>query len=361
MPQFEEVATTKKITKKTEQKGSYVGAHSTGFKDFMLKSELLRAIQDNGFEHPSMVQQECIPQSLLGCDVLCQAKSGMGKTAVFVLSTLHQLDSEPKESTTTGLPHFPSCMIVCHTRELAYQIKKEFDRFSKYLPDIKTDVVYGGIPLRDNLDALKLNKPSIIVGTPGRLGQLVKEKHLNLDKCKFFVLDECDKILEQPRMRQDVQEIFKNCPKNKQVMMFSATMDEQMKKTCRLFMSNPLEIFVDDEAKLTLHGLTQYYMKIEDQLKIKQTIQLLDTLQFNQVVIFVKSGKFTDRLSNILSGKGFPCISIHGDLNQQERIRRYNDFKSYEKRIMVATDLFGRGIDVERVNVVINYDMPDGI
>ena len=360
MPQFEEVQTTKKITKKNEQKGSYVGAHSTGFKDFMLKSELLRAIQDNGFEHPSVVQQECIPQSLLGCDVLCQAKSGMGKTAVFVLSTLHQLESEPKQQQQTGLPHHPTCLVVCHTRELAYQIKKEYDRFSKYLPDIKTDVVYGGISLRDNLDSLKLNKPSIIVGTPGRLGQLVKEKHILLDQCKFFVLDECDKMLEQPRMRQDIQEVFKHCPKNKQVMMFSATMDESMRKTCRLFMTNPLEIFVDDEAKLTLHGLSQYYLKLEENQKIKTVIQLLDTLQFNQVVLFVKQGSFTTRLSGILSSKGFPSISIHGDLPQTERIRRYNDFKSYEKRVMVATDLFGRGIDVERVNVVINYDMPDG-
>eukprot|EP00835_Amoeboradix_gromovi_P000806 NODE_30_length_32972_cov_0.541052.p9 type:complete len:363 gc:universal NODE_30_length_32972_cov_0.541052:29119-28031(-) len=359
MPQFEELQTTKKVTKKSEQKGSYVGAHSTGFKDFMLKPELLRAIQDNGFEHPSMVQQECIPQSLLGCDVLCQAKSGMGKTAVFVLSTLHQLDSEPKQE-QLGLPHYPSCVILCHTRELAYQIKKEFDRFSKYLPDVKTEVVFGGISLRDNLDALKMNKPSIIVATPGRMKQLVNEKHVILDKTKFFVLDECDKMLGEPRMRQDVQDIFKHCPKNKQVMMFSATMDDAMKKTCRLFMTNPLEIFVDDQAKLTLHGLSQYYMKLEEKDKIKSVIQLLDNLQFNQIVIFVKSGRFTERLSKILSDKGFPSISIHGDLNQNERIRRYNDFKSYEKRVMVATDLFGRGIDVERVNVVINYDMPDG-
>ncbi len=358
MPQFDDLQSTKKITKKNEQKGSYVGTHATGFKDFMLKSELLRAIQDNGFEHPSMVQQECIPQSLLGCDVLCQAISGMGKTAVFVLSTLHQLDSTPKFE--SGLPHHPLCVILCHTRELAYQIKKEYDRFSKYLPDVHSEVVYGGISIRDNVDSLKLNKPSILVATPGRLKQLVNEKYINMSNIKIFVLDECDKLLSQPRMRQDIQDVFKHCPKHKQVMMFSATMDDQMKKTCRLFMTNPLEIFVDDGSKLTLHGLSQYYMKLEEKEKIKQTVTLLDELQFNQVVIFVKKGQFSDRLSSILSNKGFPTISIHGDLPQPERIRRYNDFKSYEKRVMVATDLFGRGIDVERVNVVINFDMPDG-
>eukprot|EP00834_Sanchytrium_tribonematis_P005132 NODE_291_length_10603_cov_1.029703.p3 type:complete len:355 gc:universal NODE_291_length_10603_cov_1.029703:7734-8798(+) len=351
MPQFEDVQ-TKKITKSNQQKGSYVGAHATGFKDFMLKPELLRAIQDNGFEHPSMVQQECIPQSLLGCDVLCQAKSGMGKTAVFVLSVLHQLENQPQDHVST--------LVLCHTRELAYQIKKEFDRFSKYLPDLKTEVVYGGISIRDNVDALKLNKPSIVVGTPGRMKQLIHDKSLDTSHVKFFVLDECDKMLSSVNMRADVQTIFKSTPKSKQVMMFSATMDDAMKATCRLFMSNPLEIFVDDDAKLTLHGLSQYYVKLEENDKMKQLIKLLDTLSFNQVVVFCKHGRFTNKLDKLLNNKGFPSISIHGDLNQQERIRRYNTFKTYEKRIMIATDLFGRGIDVERVNVVINFDMPNG-
>jgi ATP-dependent RNA helicase UAP56/SUB2 len=169
-----------------EAKGSYVGVHQTGFRDFLLKPELLRAIVDCGFEHPSEVQQETIPQAILGMDVLCQAKSGMGKTAVFVLASLQQL-----EQTTD-----PSCLVLCHTRELAYQIKNEYTRFSKYMPWVKTAVFYGGTPLKQNLDTLKTEKPQIIVATPGRLLALVRDKSLSLKNIKYFILDECDKLLE---------------------------------------------------------------------------------------------------------------------------------------------------------------------
>lgn len=169
------------------KKGHYVGIHASGFRDFILKPELLRAVVDCGFEHPSEVQHECIPQAVLGMDIICQAKSGMGKTAVFVLATLHQVNPSPGEV---------SCLVMCHTRELAWQIAHEYDRFSKYLPDIKVGVFYGGIPITKNRDTLKNDCPNIIVGTPGRLLALIKEKSLKLDKCQYFVLDECDRMLE---------------------------------------------------------------------------------------------------------------------------------------------------------------------
>ncbi len=142
---------------------------------------------DCGFEHPSEVQHECIPQAVLGMDVICQAKSGMGKTAVFVLATLHQLNPVPGEV---------SCLVLCHTRELAWQIAHEYDRFSKYLPDIKVAVFYGGVPITQNRETLKNDCPNIIVGTPGRTLALAREKSLKLDKCQYFVLDECDRMLE---------------------------------------------------------------------------------------------------------------------------------------------------------------------
>ena len=168
--------------------GTYSGIHASGFRDFLLKPELLRAVVDCGFEHPSEVQHECIPQAILGMDVLCQAKSGMGKTAVFVLSTLHQL--EPKEGTV-------GAVVLCHTRELAYQISNEFERFSRYLPDVKAKVFYGGVPVAEHKRILKSECPHIIVGTPGRMLQLVRDKSLNAKGIKHFVLDECDQMLEQ--------------------------------------------------------------------------------------------------------------------------------------------------------------------
>ncbi|KAF1799603.1 P-loop containing nucleoside triphosphate hydrolase protein [Mucor lusitanicus] len=337
---------------KKDKKGSYVGIHSTGFRDFLLKPELLRSIVDCGFEHPSEVQQECIPQSILGMDVLCQAKSGMGKTAVFVLATLQQLEPVNGEV---------SVIVLCHTRELAFQIKNEYARFSKYLPEIRTEVFYGGVPMTKDVEILKdkARCPHILVGTPGRVLALVRDKHLKLANVKHFVLDECDKMLEQLDMRRDVQDIFRATPHHKQVMMFSATLAKEMRPVCKKFMQNPLEIYVDDEAKLTLHGLQQFYIKMEEREKNRKLNDLLDTLEFNQVCIFVRSVSRANELNRILSDCNFPSICIHSQMSQDERIKRYKSFKDFEKRIMVATDIFGRGIDIERVNIVINYDMPD--
>merc|ERR1711998_660786 len=199
-----------------KQKG-YVGIHTSGFKDFLLKPELQRAIQDCGFEHPSEVQSECIPQAILGMDVLCQAKSGMGKTAVFVLTTLQQLEPVDGE---VGV------LVMCHTRELAYQINEEYSRFIKYLPSVKCKVIYGGEPIKKHEDELKETMPHVIVATPGRLLALTKKKTLDLSKVKHFVLDECDQMLEQLDMRKSVQDIFKETPREKQVMMFSATLSK---------------------------------------------------------------------------------------------------------------------------------------
>ncbi|KAG2165901.1 DEAD/DEAH box helicase [Aureobasidium pullulans] len=332
-------------------KGSYVGIHSTGFRDFLLKPELLRAITDCGFEHPSEVQQECIPQAILGNDVICQAKSGLGKTAVFVLATLQQM--EPIEGET-------SVLVMCHTRELAYQIKNEYARFTKYMPDVKTAVFYGGTPMQKDIELLanKETHPHIIVATPGRLNALVRDKKLRLGNIQRFVLDECDKMLDQIDMRRDVQEIFRATPTQKQVMMFSATLSQETRPICKKFMRNPLEIYVDDETKLTLHGLQQYYIKLSEAEKNRKLNDLLDELEFNQVIIFVKSTLRATELDKLLRECNFPSIAVHSGVSQEERIKRYKEFKEFNKRICVATDVFGRGIDIERINLAINYDLP---
>jgi len=347
----EEPKDTKDEKKEGEaKKGNFAAIHASGFRDFLLKPELLRAIVDCGFEHPSEVQHECIPQAILGTDVLCQAKSGMGKTAVFVLACLQQLDASEKAVKT---------LVICHTRELAYQIKHEFDRFAKYFQDVKTAVVYGGMPIAKDRDMLRDDCPHILIGTPGRVLGLLREKDLKLDKLTQFVLDECDKCLDKLDMRKDVQQIFIETPKKKQVMMFSATMSSESRGVCKKFMQDPHEIRVDEESKLTLHGLLQYYVTLAEKEKNRKLNDLLDALEFNQVVIFVKSVQRAIALDKLLVECNFPSIAIHSGLNQEDRIARYKQFKEFQKRIMVSTDLFGRGIDIERVNIVINYDMPD--
>merc|ERR1712178_280849 len=332
------------------KKGSYVAIHSSGFRDFLLKPELMRAIVDCGFEHPSEVQHECIPQAILGTDILCQAKSGMGKTAVFVLACLQQIDASEKVVKT---------LVLCHTRELAYQIKHEFDRFAKYFADVKTAVVYGGTPIAKDKETLKDSCPHILIGTPGRVLGLLREKDLSLGKLTHFILDECDKCLDKLDMRKDVQQIFIETPKKKQVMMYSATMTADTRALCKKFMQDPHEIRVDEDSKLTLHGLLQYYVKLSEKEKNRKLNDMLDALEFNQVVIFVKSVQRAIALDKLLVECSFPSIAIHSGLDQEERIKRYKQFKEFQKRIMVCTDLFGRGIDIERVNIVINYDMTD--
>merc|ERR1712022_55962 len=330
----EEQVDAENKTDGVEKQKGYVGIHTSGFKDFLLKPELQRAIQDCGFEHPSEVQSECIPQAILGMDVLCQAKSGMGKTAVFVLTTLQQLEPAAGE---VGV------LVMCHTRELAYQINEEYTRFIKYLPDVTCKVIFGGEPIKKHRDELKESVPHIVVATPGRLLALAKDKTLDLSKVKHFVLDECDQMLEQLDMRKSVQDIFKETPREKQVMMFSATLSKEIRKVCKKFMTDPvLEVFIDDESKLTLHGLQQHYVKLAENEKNRKLNDLLDALEFNQVIIFVKSPERAKTLNQLLCDCNFPSIATYGRLKQEERIEKYKAFKNFQKLILV-----------------INYDMPE--
>jgi len=274
----------------------------------------------------------------------------MGKTAVFVLATLQQLS--PFEGQVDTL-------VLCHTRELAYQICQEFLRFAKYLTSIKIKVFFGGINIEQHRKLLASETPNIVVGTPGRILQLVQEKRLKLGSLKRFILDEADQMLESLAMRRDVQGIFRATPHEKQVMLFSATISKEIRPICKKFTSgSPLEIYVDDESKLTLHGLQQYHVKLGEPQKNRKLNDLLDALEFNQVVIFVNGVRRAKELNKLLIECNFPSMAIFGGMEQEERLDRYNKFKEYKSRILVSTDIFGRGVDFERVNIVINYDMP---
>jgi superfamily II DNA/RNA helicase len=208
-------------------------------------------------------------------------------------------------------------------------------------------------------DILKNNTPHIVVGTPGRIAQLTQENSLNLKNVKFFVLDECDKVLETPDMRQQMQESFRKTPHDKQVMMFSATFSPEARKTAKKFMQeDPLEIYIDDASKLSLDALVQYYVKVDEKKKIEKLMDILDMLDFNQVIIFVRSVERCTALARVLEKANFPTQFIHARLKQPERNQRFQDFKDFKFRILLSTELLGRGVDFEKVNVVVNYDMP---
>jgi len=329
--------------------GTLSSLHSTGFKDFLLKAELLRAISEAGFEHPSEVQVNAIPRALDGKDIICQAKAGMGKTAVFVLAVLQSLDSKKPDQT--------SALVLVNTKELAYQIHREFERLGKYLPSIKSHVFYGGLPIEKDKEKLKEN-PAILVGTPARILDLHRRKLIELDKLRFFILDECDKMLDQKDMGRDITEIFTKTPIDKQVMMFSATFSKEVRKLASKFMQDSEEILIDDEAKLVIEGILQYYVRVEEKAKTKKLTDLLDNLLFNQVIIFVSKVERAIELNKILKDCNFPSLTIHSGLSVEERIEKYKQFKEGAGRILVSTDLFARGVDMEKVNIVINYDMP---
>jgi len=291
-----------------------------------------------------------LPHSLTGCDILCQGKAGMGKTAIFIFTIINRILKKEIKGEL-------SCLILCHTRELAYQISKEFARFSKGL-EIKTCLLIGGDNEKNQAKELKEKPiPNIIIGTPGRILSLTKKNVLNLNNIQAFVIDECDKMLNALDMRADVQKIFKKTPCDKQVMMFSATLPEETKVVCKKFMRKPVEVIVNEEGKEHLEKLQQFYVKLEEKEKNGKLFDILDNVQFNQVIIFVNSIVRCETLNDMLTKNNFPSIAIHADLPQEERIKLFDLFKEFKKRVMVATELYGRGVDFLKVNTVINYDM----
>lgn len=336
--------------------GVGLGTHSAvalgGFQDFCLKSELANAIRENGFEHPSEVQHQALPQAMLGADILAQAKSGMGKTAVFVFALLEQV-----EKPTDGQRPFCQAIVIAHARELAYQIEQEFKRFNKYLPHCTTGVFFGGVPEDENIKQLKKEVPTIVVATPGRICSLIERKALDVSRVKWFVVDEFDRCLEDVKMRRDVQTAFLKTPKEKQVMMFSATMTEELRNVAKKFMSNPTEIYVDQRSKLTLHGLAQYYINVTEAQKLRKLCDILDAVEFNQVIIFTSTVERCEALSRQLQALKFPSKAIHSRMEQAERLVVYESCKTNQARIIVATDIFGRGVDIDRINLVVQFDM----
>ena len=222
---------------------------------------------DCGFEHPSEVQHESILQAISGTDVICQASSGMGETAVLVLACLQRIYAAEKAV---------KVLIMCYTRELAHQIKQEFDHFAKYFQDVKIGAVYESTPIAKDRNMLKNSCPHVLIGTPGRVLGLLREKDLKLDKLTQFILNECDKCLDKIDVRKDVQQIFIQTPKEKQVMMFSATMSQETRALSKKFMRDPREIRVGEEYKLTCHELLQYYVKLAEKEKNRKLNDLLD-------------------------------------------------------------------------------------
>lgn len=340
----------------------------TRFSDFNLKEPLMNAIVDNGFESPSDVQTLAIPYALERRDLICQAKSGKGKTAVFVLSILQLLDP-------SAAPGQVQCLVLSNTHEMALQIAEEFERFSKYIPGLKdrTMRAYGGIPKHLQIAQLKLRNqeagaaeaetqdlraPVIVVGTVGRVTDLVESGDLDLSNVRHFVVDEFDDILHGEKTGPAVSEISAKLPAGHQTMLFTATLSADSEEACRRLLRDGFKRLAVDDAELVLTGLVQRYLNCREDQKIPILMDMLQELSYTQGVIFVSSPQRAASLAKYLASHNFQCESFSGRMRQDKREELYRRLKSKDVRLVVSTDIFQRGVDFESMNLVIHFDMP---
>ena len=319
------------------------------FEELELKEELLRGIFAYGFEKPSVIQQTAIKPFIEGKDLIAQSQSGTGKTATFAISVLESIKNEQRTQ----------ALVISHTRELSNQIHTVFSNLSKYM-DVKICLLAGGSSIRTNIDELSLN-PHIIVGTPGRVLDMMSKNYIAYKDINYLVIDEADEMLSRGFVTQ-VQDIFKFLRSNKlQVGLYSATMPKEFFTITEKFMDNPLKILVKTE-EITLEGIKQFYVNVErNDFKFDSLCDLYNMLSAAQSIIYCNSKKIVNDLSRRLADNNFTVATIHGEMPQEDRTRIVESFRKGDSRILLSTDLLARGIDVQQVSVVINYDIPYNI
>lgn len=314
------------------------------FEDYFLKRELLMGIFEAGFERPSPIQEEAIPIALTGRDILARAKNGTGKTAAYVIPSLERLNTKKSKIQT---------VLLVPTRELALQTSQVCKTLGKHM-GIEIMVTTGGTTLRD--DILRLNQTvHVLVGTPGRILDLAGKGIADLSQASTFVMDEADKLLS-PEFTPVIEQLLSLFPKERQVMLFSATFPLIVKDFKDKHMVKPYEINLMDE--LTLRGVTQYYAFVEERQKVHCLNTLFSRLQINQSIIFCNSTSRVELLAKKITELGYSCFYSHAKMMQSSRNRVFHDFRNGACRNLVCSDLLTRGIDIQAVNVVINFDFP---
>src|SRR5215469_3082317 len=304
----------------------------------------MMGIFEAGFEKPSPIQEEAIPVALTGRDILARAKNGTGKTAAFVIPTLERINSKSNKT---------QALILVPTRELALQTSQVCKTLGKHL-GINVMVTTGGTTLRD--DIVRLSDPvHIIVGTPGRILDLAGKSVADLSECPMFIMDEADKLLSV-EFTPVIEQLLAFHPKDRQVMLFSATFPMIVKSFKDKHMKSPYEINLMEE--LTLRGVTQYYAFVEERQKVHCLNTLFQKLQINQSIIFCNSTNRVELLAKKITELGYSCFYSHARMLQQARNRVFHDFRNGKCRNLVCSDLLTRGIDIQAVNVVINFDFP---
>jgi ATP-dependent RNA helicase DeaD len=322
-------------------------AVATSFNELGLSEGLLRTLEELGYAEPTPIQAQAIPELLSGQDVIGQAQTGSGKTAAFGLPMLEYIDPENEET---------QAIVLTPTRELCIQVTQALRAYAEHLKEVNVVAVFGGAPIRDQQARLR-SGAQIVVATVGRTMDLISRQSLVLTAARYVVLDEADEMLDLGFI-EDVEKILRMCPSGRQTLLFSATMPEPVARLAEQYMYNPTTIRVTPK-KLTVDSVEQAYVMVEPKNKLERLAQVLKAEEPEQAIIFCRTKIGAARLGKQLADKGLRVKALHGDLTQGQRDGVMISFKEHKTPLLVATDIAARGLDIEHVTHVINYDLPN--
>jgi len=310
-----------------------------------LKNEILNGIYSYGYEKPSQIQRIAIKPIINGDDIVIQSHSGTGKTATFIIGLLQRVDADIQK---------PQCIVISNTRELADQTYKVFLNLSHYT-NIKCNLCIGG-DLQFKYYSENI-KEQVIIGTPGRISDLMNKNIINTDNIKMIIIDEADDVLSNSFIKQ-IKKIFKYIPEKAQVILISATIPQEMSSLFNVILKPEYITILVKDDELTLDGIIQYYVHIDEQYKLDALIDLYKFISVGQAIVYCNKKHKADELKFELTNKFFSVSVLHGDMMQKEREEIMKEFRTGKTRILITTDVLSRGIDIQQVSLVINYDMP---
>lgn len=317
------------------------------FSELELSAEVLRGIQAMGFEEPTPIQEKTIVPIMAGRDVIGQAQTGTGKTCAFAIPAVQSLTED------TG---YVQVLVLCPTRELAIQTAEEFQSVSKFVEGVRILPIYGGQSMDRQIQSLK-RRPQIIIGTPGRVMDHMRRGTIKLDSLRVVILDEADEMLSMGFL-EDMETILKKTPEDRQTVLFSATMSRPILDLTRRFQKNPEHIQILHK-ELTVQGIEQYYIEVREAAKLDVLCRVVDGNNYALCLVFCSTKRGADALAFSLKARGYAAEALHGDIRQNERSAILSRFKSGEVGLLVATDVAARGLDVDDIEAVFNYDMPN--
>lgn len=316
------------------------------FKELNLSDAMKKALDFMGFEEATPIQSKAIPLVMSGLDVIGQAQTGTGKTCAFGIPAIEMVDMKLAGT---------QVLVLCPTRELAIQVSEEFRNLCKYKRGIRSLAIYGGQSIDRQIISLK-SKPQIIIGTPGRVMDHMRRKTLRLDHLKMIILDEADEMLNMG-FREDIDTVLQDVPAEKQMMLFSATMPKEILEIANTYMKNP-EHAVTQHKEVTIDTIEQYYIEVRENSKLELLCRVVDAKNIKLGIVFCNTKRKVDELCTSLQARGYSAEALHGDMKQRERDRVMNKFRKGLVEILIATDVAARGIDVNDVEAVFNYDLP---